>query len=191
MPLTMDIFGTKGEGDATIDRSEVNAVYKINLKVPDLDFEKLEEAYGTNKVIGGKGDLFASVMMKMKGSRTLMSSVEGTFSLRGDNLVIYTMDLDKVLSSYESSQEFHLVDLGAFFIVGPLGPIVNTFALKAYRFGDVYYQTQRGQARLHSSSRIGRLGMVLRTLRIAPLRRAIIGSHLKASSTLSPNDMIM
>jgi uncharacterized protein involved in outer membrane biogenesis len=145
IPLTMDIFGTKGEGDATIDRSEVDTEYKINLKVPELDFAKLEEAYDTNKVIGGKGDLYASLIMKMKGSRTLMSSVEGTFSLRGDNLVIYTMDLDKVLSSYESSQEFHLVDLGAFFIVGPLGPIVNTFALKAYRYGDVYYQTQRGQ----------------------------------------------
>jgi uncharacterized protein involved in outer membrane biogenesis len=145
MPLTMDIFGAKGEGDATIDRSEVDAVYKINLKVSELDFPKLEEAYGTNKTIGGKGDLYASVMMKVKGSRTLMSSVEGTFSLRGDNLVIYTMDLDKALSSYESSQEFHLVDLGAFFIVGPLGPIVDTFVLKAYRYGDVYYQTRKGQ----------------------------------------------
>ena len=145
MPLTMDFFGTKGEGDATLDRSEVDAVYKINLKVPELDFAKLEEAYGTNKAIGGKGDLYASVMMKMKGSRTLMSSVQGTFSLRGDNLVTYTMDLDKVLSSYESSQEFHLVDLGAFFIVGPLGPIVNTFALKTYRYGDVYYHTRGGQ----------------------------------------------
>jgi hypothetical protein len=145
MPLTMDIFGAKGEGDATIDRSEVDAVFKINLKVSELDFAKLEEAYGTNKVIGGKGGLYTSLMIKMKGSRTLMSSIEGTFSLRGDNLVIYTMDLDKVLSSYESSQEFHLVDLGAFFIVGPLGPIVNTFSLKAYRYGDVYYQTRVGQ----------------------------------------------
>jgi uncharacterized protein involved in outer membrane biogenesis len=141
MPLTMDIFGAKAEGDATADKSEVDAVYKINLKVSKLDFEKLQESFGIKKVIGGKGDLYASLTMKGKGSRNPMSSMDGTFSLRGDNLVMYTMDLDKVLSSYETSQKFNLVDLGAFFIAGPLG----TVALKGYCYGDVYNQTRGGQ----------------------------------------------
>jgi len=139
--LTMDIFGAKAEGDATADKSEDDAVYKINLKVSKLDFEKLQESFGTKKVIGGKGDLYASLTMKEKGSRNLMSSMDGTFSLRGDNLVIYTMDLDKVLSSYETSQKFNLVDLGAFFIAGPL----STVAIKGYRYGDVYNQTRGGR----------------------------------------------
>ena len=139
--LTMDIFGTKAEGDATADKSQVDAVYKINLKVSKLDFEKLEESFGLKKVIGGKGDLSASLTMKEKGSRKLMSGMDGTFSLRGDHLVIYTMDLDKVLSSYATSQEFNLVDLGAFFIAGPL----STFAIKGYRYWDVYNQTQGGR----------------------------------------------
>jgi AsmA family/AsmA-like C-terminal region len=140
-PLTMDIFGSKGEGDVTADRSGADAVYKINLKVSKLDFAKLEESFGTEKVIGGKGDLSASLTMKEKGNRNLMSGMDGTFSLRGDNLVIYTMDLDKVLSSYETSQKFNLVDLGAFFIAGPL----STVALKGYRYGDVYSQTRGGR----------------------------------------------
>jgi len=55
-------------------------------------------------VIGGKGDLFASLMMKEKGSRNLLSSIDGTLSLRGDNLVTYTIDLDNVLSSYERAR---------------------------------------------------------------------------------------
>jgi hypothetical protein len=140
-PLTMDIFGSKGEGDATADRSGDDALYKINLKVSRLDFAKLEEFSGTKKVIGGKGDLYASLTIKEKGNRTQLSSMDGTFSLRGDNLVIFTMDLDKVLSSYETSQEFNLVDLGAFFIAGPL----STIALKGYRYGDVYSQARGGQ----------------------------------------------
>ena len=140
IPLTMDIFGAKAEGDATADKSEVDAVYKINLKVSNLDFEKLQESFGTKKVIGGRGYLYASLTMKEKGSRKLLNSLNGTFSLRGSNLVIYTMDLDKVLSSYETSQKFSLVDVGAFFIAGPLSAV----ALKGYRYGDVYYQTQGG-----------------------------------------------
>jgi AsmA protein len=139
--LTVDIFGAKGEGDVTADKSDVDAVYKINLKVSQLDFAILAESFGTKKVIGGKGELVASLTMKEKGSHNLMSGMDGAFSLRGDNLVMYTMDLDKVLESYESSQQFNLVDLGAFFIAGPLSTVV----LRGYHYGDVYIQTRGGQ----------------------------------------------
>jgi len=141
IPLTMDIFNAKGEGNATVEKSEVDMVYKINLKVSKLDFAKLERSFGVEKVIGGKGDLNVSLTMKENGSLNLMSGMNGTFSLRGDNLVIYTMDLDEVLSSYETSQQINLVDLGAYFIAGPL----STVGLKGYRYWDVYNQTQKGQ----------------------------------------------
>jgi AsmA protein len=140
-PLAMDVLGGKGEGDATADESEADAMYEVNVKVSKLDFEKLETFFGAKKMIGGKGDLSASVTVKEKGRRILMSSLDGTFALRGDNLVTYTVDLDKVLSTYEASQEFHPVDLAAFFFVGPLGAV----ALKGYRYGDVYYQAQGGK----------------------------------------------
>jgi len=140
-PLTMDIFGAKGEGDATLDKSEVDTLYKINVKIAKLDFEKFEKSFNIKRVIGGKGDLFAAVAMKEKGRRKLISSLEGAFSLRGDNLVIYIMDLDKVLSTYETSQEFDLVDLGAFFIAGPF----STFAVRGYRAGDLYNKARGGE----------------------------------------------
>ncbi|MBF0559408.1 MAG: AsmA family protein [Nitrospirae bacterium] len=140
-PLSMDLFGTKVDGDVTADESEADAAYKINLNASKLDFEKLEESFGTKKVIGGKGNLAASLTIKEKGSRNLMSSMDGTFSIRGDNLIINTMDLDKVLSSFEASQKFNLVDVGAFLIGGPLGSV----ALKGYRYGDLYNQTRGGR----------------------------------------------
>ena len=140
-PVTMDVLGGKGEGDVTVDESEADAAYEINVKVSKLDFDKLEVFFGTNKVIGGKGDLSASLTVKEKGRRIVMSGMDGTFALRGDNLVSYTMDLDKVLSEYASSQAFHLVDLAGYFFVGPL----STIALKGYRYGKLYYQTQEGK----------------------------------------------
>jgi AsmA protein len=140
-PLTTDALGGRGEGEVTADESEADAMYEVNVKVSKLDFEKLEESFGIKKVIGGKGDLSASLTVKEKGRRNLMSNIDGTFALRGDNLVTYTMDLDKVLSTYETSQKFHPADLVAFFVAGPLG----TVALKGYRYGDLYYQAQGGK----------------------------------------------
>jgi hypothetical protein len=140
-PLTMDIFGAKGEGDASADESEPDGEYKMNLNVSNLDFERFEESFGVTKVIGGKGDLVASLTFKEKGSRNLLNSMDGTLSLRGDNLITYTVDLDEVLSAYERSQKFNLVDIAVYFFAGPLGSV----ALKGYRYGDVYYQTRGGQ----------------------------------------------
>ncbi len=142
LPLTMDIFGARGVGDATADKSQVDSVYKINLQISKLDFAKLEKAFGTQKAISGWGDLSASLTMKEKGNQNLLSGIDGTFSLRGDNLVVYTMDMDKIISSYETSQKFNLVDLGAFFIAGPLSVVV----LKGYRYGNLYYQSRGGQS---------------------------------------------
>jgi uncharacterized protein involved in outer membrane biogenesis len=140
-PLTMDAFGGKGEGDVTIDESAPDSVYGTNVKVSKLDFEKVEEYFGTKNVISGKGDFSASLTVNEGGHRSLMSSLDGTFALQADNLVTNTMDLDKVFSKYETSQQFDLFDVGAFFIVGPLGPI----ALRGYRYGDVYYHAQGGK----------------------------------------------
>jgi uncharacterized protein involved in outer membrane biogenesis len=140
-PLIMDIFGTQGEGDFTADKSQVDAAYKINLNVSKLDLEKLQKSFGVGRLIGGKGDLAVSLTVKEKGGRSLIKGMDGTLSLRGDNLTTYTVDLDKVLSTYESSQKFNLVDIGAFFIAGPLGSV----ALKGYRYGDAYYQTPGGR----------------------------------------------
>ena len=141
MPLTMDALGGKGGGDAAIDKSGMDIVYKVNLKVSQLDFANLEESFGVKRVIGGKGDLEASLTMVEKGNLSLMNGIGGNFFLRGEHLIIYTMDLDEVLSTYETSQEFNLVDLGAFFIAGPL----STVGLKGYRYWEVYNQAQKGQ----------------------------------------------
>jgi hypothetical protein len=139
--LTMDVYGSRGEGAATVDLSEVDAAFAVQLHVPNLDFAKLQESVGAGRVIGGKGTLHASLTMKERRNRALLSSVDGTLSLRGDNLVTYTVDLDKALSSYESSQKFHLVDIGAFFIAGPVGVV----ALKGYGYGKAYSDAQGGQ----------------------------------------------
>jgi uncharacterized protein YhdP len=139
--LTMDVFGGKGEGDAAVDASGAEAVYTIHLKVSNLDLAALEEASGAGKAIGGRGQLQASLTLREKGGRPSMSTVDGTLSLRGDDLTTYTVDLDKALSSYEASQRFSVIDLGAYFVAGPLSVV----ALKGLGFGKAYAQAGGGQ----------------------------------------------
>jgi len=51
--------------------------------------------------------------------------IMGTVSLRGENIKLLGRDLDEEFSRFESSQNFNLVDVGAFFFAGPLGLLVT------------------------------------------------------------------
>jgi len=44
------------------------------------------------------------------------------------------VDLDRTFSRYEASQNFNLVDMGAFFIAGPFAPLIT----KGYAFGSLF-----------------------------------------------------
>ena len=138
--LTMDIFGGKGEGGLTADKSGSVGKYRIDLNVSKLDFEELGESFGIKRLASGKGDLAASLTVEEKKGRKLISGTSGTLSLRGSNLTTHTVDLDEVLSAYETSQKFNLVDVGVFLMTGPLGSL----ALKGYQYGDVYHQSRVG-----------------------------------------------
>jgi len=139
--LAMEVFGGKGGGEVAADVSGAEAVYTLHLQVSNLDVATLEEASGAGRVLGGRGQLQASLTLRGRGGHPSMSGVNGTLTLRGDDLVTYTVDLDKALSSYEASQHFSLVDLGAFFVAGPLSVV----ALRGVGLGKAYAQAGAGQ----------------------------------------------
>ena len=56
---------------------------------------------------------------------TVKDNLGGTIKLAGDSMVVYGLDVDRTLEKYEKSQKFNLVDLGAFMVAGPLGPVVT------------------------------------------------------------------
>ena len=59
-------------------------------------------------------------------SNALMKrNANGEFSLRGENLTLDGVVLDRTFSRYEASQRFNLVDGGAFFFAGPFGPLIS------------------------------------------------------------------
>jgi len=65
--------------------------------------------------------------------------------LRGKKLTLSGSDLDRAFERFESSQNFNLVDVGAFFFVGPLGLVVT----KGYDFATIA-QAQGGSSEIRT-----------------------------------------
>ena len=76
-----------------------------------------------------------------KSADEVKRSLNGNLSLNGENLMLYNIDIDALVTKYERSQNFNLVDVGAFFLAGPFGPVLT----KSYNFASLYEESQGGK----------------------------------------------
>src|SRR3990170_5836292 len=79
-------------------------------------------------------DFSATLSTRGMTANEMKRTADGEISLRGENLTLDGVDLDRTFSRYEASQNFNLVDVGAFFIVGPFAPLIT----KGYNFASLF-----------------------------------------------------
>ena len=142
--VTMDLFGGAAAGAVAADMNPSAPHYEITLEVPRCRVERLLEELGKTKILGGEAALAVHLLTAGWNEQELTKNLSGDVSLRGNDLVAYDMDVDQLIAKFEKTRRFSLVDLGAFFIAGPLG----TVATKSYDFGRVYQQLQTGHGTL-------------------------------------------
>jgi uncharacterized protein involved in outer membrane biogenesis len=141
-PITMKIFGGDGRGSIRGVMTGKSPGYSVDFTIAKLRFEEVLKQFKREKSILGGLDLKLHLTMKGKSPAEIKRSVQGDLSLRGQDLFYEGLDLDRVLEKYEKSQNFNLVDVGAFFVAGPLGTLLT----RGYNFGSVYEASMRGKS---------------------------------------------
>jgi uncharacterized protein involved in outer membrane biogenesis len=121
-PITLEIFGGKGQATVTADFTAAESVYRVRSSISKLQIADFSETEKLPQKLG-EGNLDFSANLTMRGTiqNGVMRSATGEAQLHGDNLVLEVGDLDQEFSRYESTQNFNLVDVGAFFLAGPIG----------------------------------------------------------------------
>ena len=132
-PVTMVLFGGQGTGDVRADYSGAVPRYAARYTLTLFQIEEFFNALWPRKVAQGQMTLSTTLSMQGSTFSDMRRSLQGQVSLRGENLMLLGTDIDQTFSDYESSQNFNLVDLGAFLFAGPLGLIVT----KGYNFAGV------------------------------------------------------
>jgi hypothetical protein len=142
--LSLDAFGGKGTGTFAADTSDPMPRFELRLEVPRCRVEHLLEGLRTEPVIGGQAALAMHVRAAGRNKDELTQTLSGDVALSGRNLQTHDLDLDKLIHKFDKTRGFNLIDLAAFFIAGPLGPI----ATKGHDFGRVYLQLGTGEGAL-------------------------------------------
>ena len=133
-PITMLFFGGQGSGSIGADFSDPVPRYSVRSSLSQFRIEEYFKTLSDKKVAEGSMDFSASLSMRGNTAQEMMQTAEGEVSLRGENLTLHGHDLDREFARFESSQNFNLIDAGAFFFAGPIGLAVT----KGYNFGSIF-----------------------------------------------------
>lgn len=171
-PVTMRLFGGQGTGSIAMDLSRPVSRYTVRSTLSKFRIEEYMKTLSGKKVADGAMDFHAILSMQGNTAEELTRTATGAVSLRGANLTLYGYDLDRELARFESSQNFNLVDVGAFFFAGPLGVLVT----KGYNFATIF-QGSGGRSSIerifsewkveHGIARAGDVAMATRENRLA------------------------
>lgn len=137
-PVTMQVLSGLGAGSVEAGFTEKVPSYRVRYAVTGLHLDELFESVSPGKKGTGFLDLTLDLTMRGYDALELTRTAQGEASLRGKDLEVAIGNLDEKLKRFESSQNFNLVDLGAFLIAGPLGTAVT----KGYNFANVFREAE-------------------------------------------------
>ena len=144
-PFGMSIAGGTGSGSIHVDLTGPSPQYRLIGNLDEVRIEVLLDLYARNKIpsktIEGPINFSADLTAMGKSANAVKRSLNGRLSLNGENLMLYNMDIDALIMKNEQSQNFNLVDLAAFLLTGPIGPVLT----KSYNFARLYEESQGGK----------------------------------------------
>jgi uncharacterized protein involved in outer membrane biogenesis len=133
-PVTVRLFGGQGSGSMGADFSGPVPHYSLDASLSKFRIEEYLKTFSSKKVAEGPMDFSATLSMRGNTVKEIKQTAAGEVSLRGKNLTLHGKDLDREFARFESSQNFNLVDAGAFFFAGPIGLAVT----RGYKFAGIF-----------------------------------------------------
>jgi AsmA protein len=121
------LFGENAKGNANITVSPFAKTPSYKIVYNDVSFraEKMLSAFNEDKVIYGPLKLSFNISSTGSEWDSIVSNMNGTIKLSGDNLLLNGFDADEIINDFKRSQNFNFVDLGAVLLAGPVGIAVT------------------------------------------------------------------
>ncbi len=123
--ITMQAYQGHGSGEVLANFSGRVPTYRVHYLLSRFRIAEFWKTLSEQKIGDGLMDFSTDLTVNGYTVREMTQSSVGTASLRGSDLTLAIGDLDRELSRYESTQNFDLIDVGAFLVAGPLGVAVT------------------------------------------------------------------
>ncbi|NQT76336.1 MAG: AsmA family protein [Bacteroidetes bacterium] len=113
--------GERNSGHLAIDFSGDEPSYSLRQDIQKFRMERLLAHFDKTPLMKGEMDFSLSLDFYGKKVSNRWLTSNGKILLKGKTLTLYGINIDMLAKKYARSQKFSLVDIGAFFLAGPLG----------------------------------------------------------------------
>jgi uncharacterized protein involved in outer membrane biogenesis len=135
--VTLHAFGGSGLAAVHADFTAAVPGYRVHGTLSKFRLAEFAKNISNRSIGDGPMDFSTELAMRGSDSDQMIASSEGEASLRGSGLTLSVGDLDDELAHYKATHRFDLVDLGAFFLAGPIGLAVT----KGYDYAKVMHDS--------------------------------------------------
>jgi AsmA protein len=140
--VTFPAFGGTAAGKLEVDMNDERPLFAVHLVFSRIRAGDFFASMTKEELLHGEMDLALDITTRGMTQQERLHSISGKASMTGRDLTTTRFDLDNLVEQFIDSQQFDLVDLGAFMIAGPLGPIVT----RSYDLGMLANATQGGSS---------------------------------------------
>ncbi len=137
------VSASSGQGRLTADFSGAQPQFEFQYQATDFAVGPFLKGRWSDLQVQGQIDLDLEIQFTGQDVQQLKRSTNGRLSVRGQNLSLEGIDLDRWLADIERSQGFGVVDIGAVIFGGPFGLVLT----QAYDVASLATKTP-GQSRV-------------------------------------------
>lgn len=141
-PVSFKAFGGFGTGNVEMDIGGKSPLFGVNLELSRFRAGDFFASMTEEELLHGEMEMALNITARGVTQQELLHSLRGKASLTGQDLTTTRLDLDNLVEQFIDSQRFDLLDLGAFMVIGPLGPVVT----RSYDLGMLANATQGGSS---------------------------------------------
>lgn len=112
------LYGGRLSGDATLSPGGPGSA---SFRLDDFDAGTALRRLAGDSAIAGRASLAAVLHWHRPGQAPAVAALSGEVDLRGEQLVLQGMDIDRIAERFRQTQQINLVDIGAMTLLGPWG----------------------------------------------------------------------
>ncbi len=121
LPNYQGMFGAEGAGHIWLDMSKKRHSYRLQYSINNFKLETFLSRFDQKQRMSGIVQMSMDLFLKDED----LTKFNGDLLLRGKDITVHNIDIDEVLTRFQRTQSFNLVDLSAFLLAGPAGALVT------------------------------------------------------------------
>jgi len=124
-PFELDYFGAHTIITTFLNMKDNLNHLKVQIEMPEVSLQKFFENSEGADLVKGVINIKAEFEVRAAFMGEILKNASGNFSIKGQNLTLKSVDLDKALDEFKKISGYGFNDFSALLLLGPLGPIVS------------------------------------------------------------------